>query len=101
MAQALAAAGASVSYALYRGGHDWQLWHAHLNQMLILASQDTSAQPVRGRGTAQNLTPGVVPIPHGQGRRAHRGAAARPAAGVRRRGGQPNRRRSSAGGPLA
>jgi enterochelin esterase-like enzyme len=101
IAQALAAAGASVSYALYRGGHDWQLWHAHLNQMLILASQDTSAPPVRGRGAAQTLTPGVVPIPHGQGRRRQRVATARPAAGVRRRGRQQNRRRSSAGGPLA
>ena len=26
MAQALAARGAQVSYALYHGGHDWQLW---------------------------------------------------------------------------
>ena len=28
MARALEAAGASVTYALYPGGHDWQLWHA-------------------------------------------------------------------------
>jgi enterochelin esterase-like enzyme len=81
MARALAAAGASVSYALYRGGHDWQLWHAHLNQMLILASQATSLPPARGLGSAQSLTPGVVPIPHGEGR--HRRAS------------------SPAGGPLA
>ena len=49
MAQALAARGAAVSYALYRGGHDWQLWHAHLDQMLNLASRDFS-QPLRPPG---------------------------------------------------
>jgi enterochelin esterase-like enzyme len=72
LADALAAAGATVSYALYRGGHDWQLWHAHLNQMLILASADTAAPLTRGAGVARTLTPGVVPIPHGEGRRQHR-----------------------------
>jgi enterochelin esterase-like enzyme len=40
MATALASRGASVRYAYYRGGHDWQLWWPHLNQMLILASRD-------------------------------------------------------------
>ncbi len=35
-----------VNYALYPGGHDWQLWHAHLNQMLVLASRDTR-RPLR------------------------------------------------------
>jgi enterochelin esterase-like enzyme len=72
MAQALAAAGASVSYALYHGGHDWQLWHAHLNQLLILASRDTSAPLRRGGGFARTLTPGVVLIPRGEGRRHRR-----------------------------
>jgi enterochelin esterase-like enzyme len=72
MADALAAAGATVSYALYQGGHDWQLWHAHLDPMLILASQDTSEPLTRGGGVARTLTPGVVPIPHGEGRRHHR-----------------------------
>ena len=42
MARALGAAGGSVTYALYPGGHDWELWHAHLDQMLMLASRDTS-----------------------------------------------------------
>jgi enterochelin esterase-like enzyme len=69
MARALAAEGATVSYALYRGGHDWQLWRAHVNQMLILASRDTHRQLVRGSGRASTLTPGVTPIPHGLGRR--------------------------------
>ncbi|MGA2012013.1 MAG: alpha/beta hydrolase-fold protein, partial [Solirubrobacteraceae bacterium] len=81
MAEALARAGASVSYALYRGGHDWQLWHAHLDQMLILASQDTVEPLPRATGVARTLTPGVVPIPHGLGRRrrhpARRSASAR------------------------
>jgi enterochelin esterase-like enzyme len=95
MARALAAAGASVSYALYRGGHDWQLWHAHLNQMLILASEDTSTPLRRGGGTARTLTPGVVPIPRGKGRH-HRGAGGR-SARHRRRGAHP----SSTGGPIA
>jgi len=72
MAKALAAAGASVSYALYPGGHDWQLWHAHLDQMLVLASRDTSRPLPRPSATAKTLTPGVVPIPHGQGRHHRR-----------------------------
>jgi enterochelin esterase-like enzyme len=69
MASALAVAGAGVTWALYHGGHDWQLWHAHLDQMLMLASRDTSVPPPRSDGVARSLTPGVVPIPHGQGRR--------------------------------
>ncbi|MGB9184023.1 MAG: alpha/beta hydrolase-fold protein [Solirubrobacteraceae bacterium] len=72
MAQALAARGAQVSYALYRGGHDWQLWAAHVNQMLILASRDATVPLTRGNGRAQTLTPGVVPLPHGLGRSHHR-----------------------------
>jgi enterochelin esterase-like enzyme len=71
MAQALAAAGAHVTYALYHGGHDWQLWHAHLNQLLILASRQTSLPLGRSPGAARTLTPGVVPIPNGTGRRHH------------------------------
>lgn len=73
MANALAAHGASVSYALYPGGHDWQLWQAHLNQMLALASHDVSQPLRRGTGNATTLTPGVVPIPNGTGRRHHHG----------------------------
>ena len=97
MADALAAAGATVSYALYPGGHDWQLWHAHLNQMLILASRDTSAPLVPGGGPARTLTPGVVPIPHGEGRhhRTHR-ATRRRIPAVRKR--QPHRHRRRPGG---
>lgn len=77
MAAALAAAGGSVNWALYPGGHDWQLWHAHLDQMLMLASRDTSVPPPRSHGVARSLTPGVIPIPHGEGRRHHRHATGR------------------------
>lgn len=73
MAHTLAARGASVSYALYHGGHDWQLWHAHLNQMMILASADVSKPLRHGSGRAGTLTPGVAPIPSGAGRRHHHG----------------------------
>ncbi len=68
MATALARAGAQVSYALYKGGHDWQLWHAHINQLLILASVDSSLPLQAGAGAARTLTPGVKPLPHGIGR---------------------------------
>jgi enterochelin esterase-like enzyme len=77
MARALAAVGGSVTYALYHGGHDWELWHAHLDQMLILASRDASDTLPRARGTARSLTPGVVPIPNGQGRHRHETRRAR------------------------
>jgi enterochelin esterase-like enzyme len=72
MAKALAARGVAVSYALYHGGHDWQLWHAHLDQMLELASRDFNQPLTTARGTARTLTPGVKPIPNGHGRHHHR-----------------------------
>jgi enterochelin esterase-like enzyme len=37
MAAALTAEGAHVGWAIYSGGHSWQLWSAHLDQMLIMA----------------------------------------------------------------
>lgn len=69
MARALARAGAQVSYALYPGGHDWRLWHAHLDQMLELAWHDTAQPLTHGHIGARFLTPGVVPLPHGRGHR--------------------------------
>jgi enterochelin esterase-like enzyme len=94
MASALAAAGGTVTWALYHGGHDWELWHAHLNQMLILASRDTSVPPPRSHGVARSLTPGVVPIPHGAGRRHHRHATGRADRRTARRGRREESRRS-------
>jgi enterochelin esterase-like enzyme len=93
MAAALAGTGAGVTWALYRGGHDWQLWNAHLDQMLILASRDTSAPPRPARGEARSLTPGVVPIPNAAGRH-HRHATGRAARRKARRGQREKGRRS-------
>ncbi len=77
MAKALAAAGAGVSYALYDGGHDWELWHAHIDQMLVLAWQDTIAPLPSGRQRARLVTPGAVPIPNGAGRHHASGSRGR------------------------
>jgi enterochelin esterase-like enzyme len=46
MANALRRTGVSVSFAIYRGGHDWGVWYPRLNQMLILASRDVH-EPMR------------------------------------------------------
>jgi enterochelin esterase-like enzyme len=40
MAAALRAADATVGHAIVRGGHSWDPWRRHLNQMLILAGRD-------------------------------------------------------------
>jgi enterochelin esterase-like enzyme len=45
MAHELAAHGAHVAYAIYPGGHDWQLWNAHFNQMLVLAGKQVRPAP--------------------------------------------------------
>ena len=42
MTAALRAEGADASYAIYPGGHSWDLWSPRLDQMLILASRDFS-----------------------------------------------------------
>ncbi|MGI8715946.1 MAG: alpha/beta hydrolase [Solirubrobacteraceae bacterium] len=46
MARALKAEGADVHYAIYPGGHNWRLWTAHTDQMLIMASRDFQ-HPIR------------------------------------------------------
>jgi enterochelin esterase-like enzyme len=66
MAVGLKAAGATVGYALWPGGHDWEFWHAHLNQMLVLAGNDVLGV----RGQAVPVAP-AVPVPH-RGHRGHR-----------------------------
>jgi enterochelin esterase-like enzyme len=40
MAAALSAEGADAQYAIYPGGHSWDLWSPHADQMLILAGYD-------------------------------------------------------------
>jgi enterochelin esterase-like enzyme len=42
MAQALKEEGAHESWAIYPGGHSWQTWTPHVDQMLIMASRDFS-----------------------------------------------------------
>ena len=54
MARALKAQGANISYAIYPGGHDWQLWNARLDQMLVLASRDVG-QPLHHPGRRRAL----------------------------------------------
>jgi enterochelin esterase-like enzyme len=45
MAAELRRAGASTSYNRYAGGHDWQVWYAHVDAMMLLASQMVSSPP--------------------------------------------------------
>jgi enterochelin esterase-like enzyme len=40
MYEAMRAAGAKVAYHVFAGGHDWQLWNAHANAMIVRASRD-------------------------------------------------------------
>jgi enterochelin esterase-like enzyme len=68
MATALAASGAQVTYAFYPGGHDWQLWYDHLNQMLILAGQDVLRPLVSEHGAAHGI--GTLRL-HRRHRRSH------------------------------
>jgi enterochelin esterase-like enzyme/drug/metabolite transporter (DMT)-like permease len=57
MARALTGQGAEVRYAIYPGGHDWQLWNAHLDQMLTLAGRDVRRPPRRAVRLARAATP--------------------------------------------
>jgi enterochelin esterase-like enzyme/drug/metabolite transporter (DMT)-like permease len=102
MVAALKAAGATVHYAIYPGGHDWQLWHAHLDQMLILASRDMSQAPP-ARHLRRRRHAALVPP-----RRAHhlprrhvgRRSTAAPVRGRRRPGGPPRTRAADGTGGL-
>ncbi len=79
MAAALQRARASVTYAIYRGGHDWSVWYPRLNQMLILASQDVT-HPLRPRERVPNDARVLA---------AHRRRAPRHRPRARRRGPAP------------
>ena len=86
MDKALVASGAHVRYAIYPGGHDWQLWYGHLNQMLILAGRDvleplprtgplvrhgaSASAPARPRGPAPR-PPASRPAAAGRGWCSH------------------------------
>jgi enterochelin esterase-like enzyme len=45
MARALRRRGAHVGWAIYPGGHNWQLWIDHVDQMLVLAGRDVGRSP--------------------------------------------------------
>jgi enterochelin esterase-like enzyme len=51
MTDALRSAGAHARYAIFPGGHDWQLWNGRVDEMLILASHDV-APPRPARSSA-------------------------------------------------
>jgi enterochelin esterase-like enzyme len=40
MVRAMQAAGVRVGWAVYPGGHSWNVWSGHLDQMLIMAGHD-------------------------------------------------------------
>jgi enterochelin esterase-like enzyme len=95
MAKALKANHASVSYAIYPGGHDWSVWYPRLNQMLILASHDVS-QPLRaqpaavGKAAAKAASLGRHVAPRHTARARRRSVVGRRRSGV---GGYHRRRR--------
>lgn len=68
----LRAAGAQATYARYPGSHDWALWHAHVNAMLIGAGHDFAGVPLR----RIILSPGQARAAAAEGRRAARQALA-------------------------
>lgn len=70
----------SAHYAIYRGGHDWQLWNAHLNHMMVLAGRDVSGSLAFAPRVA--LQPHLVAAPV-----SPRRAVARPATHGQGRGG--------------
>ena len=85
MANALESKGAQVSYAIYPGGHDWQLWYGHLNQMLILAGRDVleplaptqrPAHPARARAPVHQRTRSARHQPRARSASHNRRAAA-------------------------
>jgi len=69
MASALNRAGAQATYAIYPGGHDWDVWYPRLNQMLILASHDFSKALTAARGTTRRRGRTVVLGAHRRGPR--------------------------------
>ncbi len=59
MSAELAAGGAYAKWTTYRGGHDWQLWNAHMDSMLVLAGRDVQL-PLAPRAVAP--PPGGLPV---------------------------------------
>jgi enterochelin esterase-like enzyme len=101
MAKALKANGASVRYAIYAGGHDWQVWYPRLNQMLILASHDVSQSSPAGRLAVGSLGGGIAARRHRRAvhdrRHSASGERQRRAARERRRAARHPHRRGAGG----
>jgi enterochelin esterase-like enzyme len=102
MAKALRANGASVRYAIYAGGHDWQVWYPRLNQMLILASHDVSQRSPADGLAAASLNGAIAaprhrPAAHDRRRSGSGSGERRRRAARHRRRGARHRRRRGAG----
>ena len=69
MARALDQAGADATYAIYPGGHAWDVWYPRLYQMLILASNDFSKPLPAPRSTTRRRGRAVVLGAHRRGPR--------------------------------
>lgn len=72
MATELRRAGAATSYNVFPGGHDWQVWYARVDAMMLLASRMVSrprgpqhARPIPASAppTAPSLPAGLEPSP--------------------------------------
>lgn len=77
MAAKLSARGAYVKWAAYPGGHDWQLWNAHMDQMLWLAGRDVQLPLVPRPRPLPMLVPRFPPARAPARGRAFRGARVR------------------------
>ena len=69
MATVLNRAGAHATYAIFPGGHDWDVWYPRLNEMLILASHDFSTPLAAPRGTTRRRGQAVELGAHRRGPR--------------------------------
>jgi enterochelin esterase-like enzyme len=79
MARALNAAGARATYAVYPGGHDWDVWYPRLNSMLILASHDFSTSLRAPPGKPRTRRAAIAPAPSRAPPRAFAPLTLRPA----------------------
>ncbi len=61
MAAELLARGAYVHWAIYPGGHDWQLWNAHMVAMLTLAGRDVRLPLVPRSLVRAKPRPALIP----------------------------------------
>jgi enterochelin esterase-like enzyme len=60
VAAELRRAGAVVSYNLYPGGHDWQVWYGQVDPMMLMASR-TVTHPLPAAAAAPSRSAGQAP----------------------------------------